>query len=52
LTICDEEGTRLFAAKDMDELGKKSAAALDRIFTVAQRLNGLSGEDVEDLAKN
>ena len=52
LTICDEEGTRLFAAKDMEALGKKSASALDRIFTIAQRLNGLSGDDVEELAKN
>jgi len=52
LTICTEDGTRLFEAKDVDALGKKSAAALDRIFSVAQKLNGLSGEDVEELAGN
>ena len=52
LTICTEDGTRLFEAKDVDALGKKSAAALDRIFSVSQKLNGLSGEDVEELAGN
>ena len=52
LTMCTEDGTRLFEAKDIDALGKKSASALDRIFGVAQRLNGLSGEDVEELAGN
>jgi len=52
LTICTEDGTRLFEAKDVDALGKKSAAALDRIFSVSQKLNGLSGDDVEELAGN
>ena len=52
LTICDESGTRLFKANDAEALGKKSAAALDRVFAVAQRLNGFSSEDAEDLAKN
>ena len=33
-------------------LGDKSAAALDRCFAVAQRLNGFSSDDVEDLAGN
>jgi hypothetical protein len=33
-------------------VGGKSAAALDRIFTVAQRLNGLTDADVQDLEKN
>ena len=52
LTICDESGTRLFTDADAKALGDKSAAALDRVFAVAQRLNGFSQEDVEDLAKN
>jgi len=52
LTICDESGTRLFRANDAEALGKKSAAALDRVFSVAQRLNGFSAEDAEELAKN
>ena len=52
LCIVDENGERLFQEEDTFPLGAKSAAALDRIFTVAQRLNGLRDEDVEELAKN
>lgn len=52
LCIVDEDGKRIFADEDEFALGTKSAAALDRIFTVAQRLNGLRAEDVEALAKN
>lgn len=52
LTICDEEGNRLFKDEDVHALGKKSAAALDRVFEVAQRLSGLREEDVEELAGN
>lgn len=51
-TVCDAEGKRLFSDKDIAALGKKSAAALDRIFEVSQRLSGLSKADIEELAKN
>lgn len=52
LTVVDEEGKRLFSDEDAKLLGQKSAAALNRIFEVAQRLSGLRDEDVEELAKN
>lgn len=52
LTICDESGKRLFSDADAKALGDKSAAALDRVFAVSQRLNGFSQEDQEDLAGN
>ena len=52
LTICNETGERLFDARDVEALGKKSAMCLDLIFAVAQRLNGLGQNDVSDLAKN
>ncbi len=52
LCLVDETGARLFQEEDEFPLGGKSAAALDRIFTVAQRLNGLRDEDVDELAKN
>ena len=52
LTICDDKGVRVFTDADAAELGKKSAAALDRVFAVAQRLNGFSQDDAEDLAGN
>lgn len=50
--IVDDKGQRLFTDKDIKALGEKSAAALDRLFEVAQRLNRLSARDVEELEKN
>ena len=52
LTVIDETGQRLFTDEEVDLLGAKSGAALDRVFAVAQKLNGLSGADVEELTKN
>ena len=52
LTVIDESGQRLFTDEEADLLGAKSGAALDRVFALAQKLNGLSGSDVEELTKN
>ena len=52
LTVIDETGQRLFTDEEVDLLEAKSGAALDRVFAVAQKLNGLSGADVEELSKN
>lgn len=52
LVICDEKGERIFADTDQYALGKKSAAALDRILDVGLRLNGMKEEAVKDLEKN
>ena len=52
LTVIDETGQRLFTDEEADLLGAKSGAALDRVFAVAQKLNGLSGADVDELSKN
>lgn len=52
MSIIDENGKRLFTQQDIDALAKKSGAALDRVYAVAQRLSGLSKEDVEDLVGN
>jgi hypothetical protein len=53
-SIClrDEDGKRMFDSDEVGELGAKSAQALQRIFEVAQRLSGLTPDDVESLAKN
>lgn len=51
-TIVDDKGELLFSENDVAKLGKKSAAALDRVFVAAQRLNRISDSDVEELAKN
>ena len=51
-TVCDEQGNALFTAADIEALGRKSSAALDRIFEVACRLNKLGAADVNELEKN
>lgn len=50
--LIDEKGDRLFTEKDVNILAQKSAVALDRVFGVAQRLNGLTEADVNELAVN
>lgn len=50
-SICDEEGKRVFSDEDVQALSQKSAAALQRVFGVAQRLSGLGEEDVKDLVE-
>lgn len=51
MTICDAEGKRLFSENDIQALSQKSAAGLQRVFTVAQKLSGITDEDVEELAE-
>lgn len=52
LCVVDEQGNRLFTGADVEALGKKSAQALDKIFSVAQKLSGLTPEDVDELLGN
>ena len=52
LCLVGEDGKRLFTDKEVGELGKKSAAALQRVFTAAQKLNALTDDAVEELEKN
>jgi hypothetical protein len=52
LTIRDDEGRRMFDDDEVEDLGGKSATALQRIFEVAQRLSGLTPDDVKELSKN
>ena len=52
LCAVDEDGTRLFEDADIPTLGKKSGAALNRVFAAAQKINGWTEEEVNELAKN
>jgi hypothetical protein len=54
MTLVDDAGNPMFATskEGIDFLSGKSAAALDRIFKVAQRLNGLGVDAIEDAGKN
>jgi hypothetical protein len=49
--IVTEDGEPLFTMDDIDALGQKSGAALNRVFEAAQRLSGLSEEDMEEVGK-
>ncbi len=51
-TLVDSAGVRIFEDAETDSLGKKSSAALDRIFEVASRLNRISKKDEDELLKN
>jgi hypothetical protein len=51
-TVRSVDGSRLFADADTDAVGQLSAAALNRLFEVAQQLSGMTNEDVEELAGN
>jgi hypothetical protein len=51
-SVVDEDGKRVFDDAEITSLAKKSAAALDRVFTVAQRLSGINQDDVDELTKN
>jgi len=48
----DEQGNLLFGPDEIEHLAAKSAAAIERVFIVAQRLNGLAPDDVGAAAKN
>lgn len=50
--IVDDEGAKLFTEKDIHKLGAKSAKALDRLYSIARDLNGVSASDEEELVKN
>ena len=52
LAACETGGARLFDDADVKALGDKSAAPLDRVFGAAQRLNGMTTEDVEEMVGN
>ncbi len=53
MTVCDENGNLLFKPQDVVTLnGNMSASNLDKIVTVAQKLNGISEEEKDVLLKN
>lgn len=51
-TVVDEKGSLMFTPGDVEQLGKTSAAALDRVFDAARRLSGMTERDVEELEEN
>ncbi len=51
LSCVDEGGKQLFSIQDVNALGGKNAAALDRIFSVAMKLAGISEEDMKEITE-
>jgi hypothetical protein len=51
-SICEEDGSRAFDDGDAAMLGKKSSAALQRIFDKLSEINGLSEKAVKEIEKN
>jgi hypothetical protein len=52
LSAIDKDGNLIFSLDDVMVLGDKNAAPLDRLFSMAQKLSGISKDDVEELTKN
>lgn len=52
LTICGDDGERIFGDDEMKALAEKSVRPLLRLFKVAQELNGIGEDEVEELEKN
>lgn len=50
--MVNAQGDRLFTDAQAPALLKKSGAVLARLFEIAERLSGLSKDDVEEIAGN
>lgn len=51
LCIVDENGKRMFSDIEVNLLGQKNAKVLERLFSKAQEMNGMTEKDVEDLTE-
>lgn len=52
MTVVDDEGELIFSEADVASLAKKSAAAMNRVTIVSQRLSGITEDAVEELKGN
>jgi len=52
LTLCDENGDRMFSDDEAADLGGKSAVVLNRLFDAAWALNAFRTEDVDALGND
>lgn len=50
--LVDDDGARLFTNEEVKLLSRKSAVALQRIFSVGQRLSGYGDEELADIQGN
>ena len=52
LVAVNEDGESIFTKGDVQRLGAKSSAALNRIFELATKQSGMSDEDIEELTED
>ena len=52
LTVCNDQGQRIFQIEDVELLNEKSATALDRVVNAALQHNGITKTAIEDAKKN
>ena len=52
LSIVDEDGKPLFTKADVVALGNKSGEATGKVWTVVQRISGLSPKSIKALTEN
>lgn len=52
MSLCDENGARLFDDTEVAKLGQKNAKVIARLAEHAQRLSGFSKDDLDELEKN
>lgn len=51
-SIIDEDGKPMFSKSEVEELGKKSAVAIDRVYDAVRKLNLFDKAELEKLEKN
>lgn len=49
--LCNSQEQLLFSEQQIEQLGNKSGAVLDRLFTVARRLNRMDQRDIDEIKK-
>ena len=49
--LSNSRGELLFSEEDIEALGRKSGAVLDRLFAVARRLNRMDQQDIDEIKK-
>lgn len=52
LTLCDEQGGRLFAQDEVEALAGKSSEFIERVFDTAKRISQLGDDATEEAKKN
>ena len=50
--MIDEQGKQLFSVAEVEQLGSKNGAVLNRIYEEANNLNATTEDKIEEVAKN